>query len=111
LYADYSQWEQAAAARKQAKAAKPASAVPERAKPAQTQKRLSYNEAREWETMEQKIMEAETLLAAAQSALDQASQSGDASAAKQSYDDMLAAQEAVDRLYARWAELEAKQAG
>jgi ATP-binding cassette subfamily F protein uup len=59
--------------------------------------------------MEQRIMEAEELLSAKQTALDEASQSGDAARAKEAYDAMLAAQEEVDRLYARWAELEAKQ--
>jgi ATP-binding cassette subfamily F protein uup len=108
LYADYSQWEQMMAARKQDKAPKPQAVRP---KSAPAQKRLTYTEAREWESMEQRILDAEEQLSAKQTELDAASQSGDAARAKQAYDEMLAAQEEVDRLYSRWSELEAKQQG
>ncbi len=110
MFADYSQWEQALAARRQAKTVKePAAAV--RVKSAPATKRHSYLEAREWESMEQRIMEAEETLAARQAALDDASQSGDAARAHEAYDAVLAAQSAVDALYSRWGELEAKLQG
>ena len=109
LFADYSQWEQSLASRKQAKAVKEPAAARVRSAPAV--KRHSYLEAREWETMEQRILEAEETLAAKQTALDEASQSGDAARAHEAYAAVGVAQAEVDDLYARWAELESKLQG
>ena len=109
LFADYSQWEQSLASRKQAKAVKEPAAARVRNVPAV--KRHSYLEAREWETMEQRILEAEETLAARQAELDGASQSGDAARAHEAYAAVGVAQAEVDAFYARWAELESKLQG
>jgi len=103
IFADYSQWEQSRSVR-----AKPKPAAKETPEPSSSmaKKRLSYLDSREWESMEEKILQAEKALDQAKASVQEAS--ADASRLPQLYREMLAAQEEVDRLYARWAELEAK---
>lgn len=108
VFADYSQWEQARAARsvragKEPPTVRPASSAP--------RKKLSYLDAREWEQMEERILEAEQALEAARAALHAPEVVSDPFALQQRYADLQAAEAAVERLYARWAELEAKLAG
>jgi ATP-binding cassette subfamily F protein uup len=107
MFADYSQWEQAQAARRKSKsgsksATEPAASVAGR-------RRLSYLDGREWESMEEKILRAEESLEARRAAMQEAA--ADAARLPEAYREMLEAQEEVDRLYARWAELEAKFQG
>ena len=104
IFADYSQWEQSRSVR-----AKPKPAVKEIADPSSgaATKRLSYLDSREWQSMEEKILRAEETLEVKKAAVQEAS--ADASRLPQLYQEMLFAQEEVDRLYARWAELEAKR--
>jgi ATPase subunit of ABC transporter with duplicated ATPase domains len=110
LYAECAQWEQDVERQKaQARKPKPVSA-PAQPKPAPT-KKLSYLESREWEQIEQRILDAEQNLQAAQAELQNPNGSADASIMQQRYDAMLAAQAEVDRLFERWAELESKVAG
>lgn len=110
--ADYWQWEQAQAALRQERAQKDA---PERpaapsAAPAPARKRLSYLEAREWESMEEKILAAEAELAERQRELQAPDVVSDPVRLQQAYERLKAAEEVVEQLYARWAELEARQA-
>jgi ATP-binding cassette subfamily F protein uup len=110
--ADYWQWEQAQAALRQERAQKDA---PERpaapsAAPAPARKRLSYLEAREWESMEEKILAAEAELAERQRELQAPDVVSDPARLQQAYERLKAAEEVVEQLYARWAELEARQA-
>ena len=112
MYADYSQWEQAMAERqrKQAEAEKAAArAAAPSAVPQPARKRLSYKEAREWEGMEQRILEAETRLAACRAAMEDPEVVVDGERVQRCYQQLLEAQAEVDVLYARWAELEARQ--
>jgi ATP-binding cassette subfamily F protein uup len=105
-FADYAQWE---AAREAAPAPrKPSERAPERERP--RSRRLGYHEQREWEGMEQAILDAEAALAAAQGAADDPAIASDPIALQARYAALEAARAEVDRLYARWAELEAKQA-
>jgi len=106
-FADYAQWE----------AARDAVAPPARAEPARAAeaprvrtKRLGYREQREWEGMEQSILEAERAVEARQREVDDPAIVSDPTALQQRYAALEAARADVDRLYARWAELEAKQA-
>jgi len=110
LYADYTQWEQDLALRK-AQQEMPAPPPASKPKSEPPRKKLSYLEEREWESMELRILEAESRLAAQQAALEHASANGDAVAARAAWDALTAAQEEVERLYNRWAELEAKRNG
>ena len=101
VFADYSQWEQA-------RAVKPARIKEDRpeAYPAPPRKKLAYLEAREWDRMEQRILEAEQSLEAARAAMQAPDVVSDPFALQQRYAEMQAAEAEVEKLYARWAELE-----
>jgi ATP-binding cassette subfamily F protein uup len=105
VFADYSQWEQARAA-KPARVERDAGARKDR--PEAAKKKLAYLEAREWEQMEQKILEAEESLEAARAALQAPEVVSDGAALQEVYAEMQAAEAGVEKLYARWAELEGK---
>ncbi len=110
VYADYSQWEQDRQSRVQRRP------EPEEAKkadrsgvPAPAKKKLSYLEQREWEQMEERILEAETELERFQSALQSPEVASNGVELQLTYERMQTAQTRVDELYARWSELEAKR--
>ena len=71
------------------------------AKPA---KKLSYKEQREWDSMEEAIMNAEAALELLQENMPQSDVPDEMTAY---YEELATAQEKVDRLYKRWSELEA----
>jgi ATP-binding cassette subfamily F protein uup len=71
-------------------------------------KKLSYQEAREFAVIEQRIVEAELELQEKHAALEDPAVTGDASLLRQACLQGEEAQKNVDRLYARWQELEAK---
>jgi len=107
-FADYRQWE--AARRERAAAApKPRSpSVPVAAKAAT--KRLTWAEQREWDAIEAAIVAAEETLARCHEAAHDpavATRAEELAARCRALQD---AHEEVDRLYARWAELDAKRA-
>jgi ABC transport system ATP-binding/permease protein len=105
LFADYWQWEAQQLTRKPEPKAEKAAAP--KAQPAPGKKRLSYMEAREWEEMEKRILEAEQTVEGCRE--DVQSSSSDPAKLRTAYERMQAAEAEVERLYARWAELEAKQ--
>jgi ATP-binding cassette subfamily F protein uup len=72
-------------------------------------RKLSYQEAREFASIEETIAQAEAHLAAKQQALNDPEVAGDPQRLRDTCTEMEQAQETVDRLYARWAELTAKQ--
>ena len=72
-------------------------------------KKLSYNEQREWDGMEQKVLAAEARLEEARSNAEDPSIATDATALQARLKELDAVQHEADRLYARWAELEAKR--
>jgi ABC transport system ATP-binding/permease protein len=106
-FADYAQWESA-----RTSAPSPPKSVPPKPSPksAKDPKRLTYREKQEWEGMEEKILEAEDRLAAAQQAVEDPAIATDPTALQERCNVLEAARQEVERLYARWAELEAKQA-
>jgi len=105
-FADYAQWE---AARDAAAPAprKPSAPAPERERV--RTRRLSYHEQREWDGMEQAILGAEETLEARQREAEDPAIASDPTALQERYAALDAARAEVDRLYARWADLEAKQ--
>ncbi len=115
FYADYAQWEigereaaEKAALEAAATRSKPAAkklAAVERAK------RLGHREQREWEEMEARILDAEQRREACERAAHDPAVATDHQALHQRMEALAAAQAAVDALYARWAELEAKVKG
>jgi len=111
-YADYDQWEaarraDAEAARRPAAASRPSPAAVASDGSAKPRKR-GYREQREWDEMEARILEAEASLEAAQAAATDPGVASDHEALQARIEALAAAQVEVDRLYARWAELEAK---
>jgi len=110
FFADYAQWEAArATAPPPPKPAAKPSGGPAAPKPAKDSKRLSYKEKLEWEGMEAKILETEDRLAAAQQAVEDPAVATDPAALQERCNVMEAARVEVERLYARWSELEEKQ--
>ena len=104
-FADYAQWE---ATRRTRVRAEPKAAP--RATPARpAAKRLSYLEQREWEGMEAAILAAEAARDACETATHDPAVATDAAAVAERYRALEDATAAVDRLYARWAELDAKR--
>jgi ABC transport system ATP-binding/permease protein len=112
-YADFAQWEAAARTeREKDGAARSARTRPELVTPeAQRPRRLSYLERREYEQMEALIFEAEATLTSCQEAAGDPAISSDHIALQERHAALDAAQVEVERLYARWAELEAKLKG
>jgi len=108
IYADCEQWQdEISRRRKEPERARPAAS----SKPKQTPKRLTYLENREWEQIEAKIVEADERLKHAHQEMQNPEGLAHPATVQARYDSVLAAQAEVDRLYARWAELEAKLAG
>jgi ABC transport system ATP-binding/permease protein len=73
-----------------------------------TTKKLSYLEQREWDSMESEILRAETTLSLAQEKTHDPSIASSSVKLQDACKAVELAQSNVDRLYARWAELEAK---
>jgi ATP-binding cassette subfamily F protein uup len=107
VFADYAQWDAARAGRAAAARA-PAPPPPPRERP--RTRRLGYREQREWDGMEQTILDAEAAVEACRRAVDDPAVASDASALQARIAALDEAQAEVDRLYTRWAELEAKLA-
>src|SRR5207253_5310299 len=106
------QWEEWQAERSQparaendeSQAAKPAKAAE-----SSTKKKLSYLEAREFATIEQRIAQAEETLRQKRAAAEDPAIASDAAMLLNAHAEMEEAQKEVDELYSRWAELEGKQ--
>jgi ATP-binding cassette subfamily F protein uup len=109
-FADYAQWESWQADRKSgAKAAGGTSSVPASSESqAPGKKKLSYLEAREYAGIEQRVADAEQLVQSKRSELEDPTIASDSARLVAAHAAMEAAQENLDVLYARWAELEAK---
>jgi ATP-binding cassette subfamily F protein uup len=86
----------------------PASATPA-AVAAPARKKLGYLEAREYATIEQRVAEAEEVLQAKREQLQDPAIASDGPRLLTAHQEMELAQDAVDKLYARWHELEQKK--
>ena len=112
-YADYGQWEggRLRAAEEAALQAAGRRTRPEPEKPPAAgvkSPRLSYRERKEWDGMETAILEAEEHLESCRQAAADPGIASDHKALHERHVALAAAQGAVEELYARWAELEAK---
>ncbi len=112
-FADYSQWEQWQ--REQGSSNSDGSspvagptAVPNKPQSSSGKKKLSYLEAREYSTIEERVEAAEERLNAARDLLDEPSVATNADALTAALHEMEQAQAVADELYARWAELTEK---
>ena len=115
-FADYSQWEKWRDSQESEKKGKQSAGrsatprAPQSGTPPTTSKRkLSYKETRELESMEQRIAEAEQELRNCQAALRDPAITSDGLRLHNASLRLDEAQKTVDKLYARWAELEHKQ--
>jgi ATP-binding cassette subfamily F protein uup len=115
-FADYSQWEtwqregkkKPASASTNGKSAPAVQEIKSESKP--SRKKLTFAETREYETMEQRIAEAEKLLHDYSRELEDPAVTADAAKLRDACLRMEKAQKTVDRLYLRWEELEQKKA-
>src|SRR5581483_994721 len=106
-FADYFQWEQWMKERSSAPPERAWKPVPTR--PTEPKKKLSYLEAREYATIEDRVAAAEEKWAAKKSAFEDPGIASDAAKLMEAQREMEEAQKEVDELYARWAELEGKK--
>ena len=112
-FADYSQWDVWQDERKQASKTLAKSGDRDAVESsidanAKGKKKLSYLEAREYATIEQRIHEAEQRLETARAAYEDPTIASDAAALLSAQAELHNAQQQVDELYARWSDLEAK---
>ncbi|MGE5734582.1 MAG: ABC-F family ATP-binding cassette domain-containing protein [Acidobacteriota bacterium] len=109
-FADYAQWEPWQAERKRApnetEAPRRSPQASERS--TQSPKKLSYVEAREYATIEERISDAEQVLQRKRAELDNPAIASDGTKLVAAQAAMEEAQRDLDALYARWAELEEK---
>ncbi len=108
-FADYTQWEAWQAEQKkpvQNTAAQ--TTAPSRSAEPSAKKKLSYLEAREFATIEERIAQAEEVLQQKRAAAENPAIASDAQKLLTAHAELDEAQKAVDQLYARWAELEGK---
>jgi len=116
MFADYSQWEtwleereyEARAATKKIGVSS-ARGADDRGAPASGKKKLSYLEAREYEAIEKRVADAEEVLQSRREQLDDPAIVSDSGRLVKAQSELEEAQEKVDALYARWAELEKKK--
>ena len=116
-FADYAQWEsaqerasetQSDSTNDQANSAGPDGGAS--TSPARKAKKLSYREHKEWGMIEESILKAEEEVAACQAAMHDPAVVSDAAALQDRSQALVDAQAEVERLYARWAELDEKRA-
>jgi ABC transport system ATP-binding/permease protein len=103
-YADLAQWE----ASREERPVREKPQTPDTRNPTPKAKRLGYLEQREFDAMETTIHAAEEALEEAKRRAEDPAIAADAHALQERYAKLSAAQAEVDRLYARWAELEGK---
>jgi ATP-binding cassette subfamily F protein uup len=110
VYADYAQWETDFLDRERAEAreAKADKAQKPKARTEPAAKKLTFKDQREYDGMEAAIGQAEAALEAARAALEDPAVASDGHELARRLERFQAAEAAVERLYARWAELEAK---
>jgi ATP-binding cassette subfamily F protein uup len=103
-FADYSQWD---AWQRQPEPEVKQAAAQEKRTPA-AKKKLSYLEAREYAGIEDRVTAAEELVARERSVVEDPAVATDATRLQEALLAMERAQNELDELYTRWAELEAK---
>ncbi len=115
LFADYSQWEswleeRKQSARNEGRTPARSSGSAESDRPSQAKKKLSYLEAREYDSIEQRVADAEHVLQEKREQLEDPTIASDGPRLIAAQAEMEEAQAKVDALYARWTELEKKKA-
>jgi ATP-binding cassette subfamily F protein uup len=111
-FADYSQWETWQAHQQLATQSVRVTsrATPNAESPSPAKKKLSYLEAREYASIEQRVAAADEVLQAKRAQAEDPAIASDALRLLSAHAELEEAQKKVDELYARWDELEKKQA-
>jgi len=113
-FADYAQWERTRRHRppvappRSSRSHSPPGRGPGEGRPSGKNRKLGYLEQREFDAMEEAILASETVVEACRRAAEDPSIASDPAALQARYAALSAARAEVDRLYARWAELEAR---
>jgi ATP-binding cassette subfamily F protein uup len=107
-FADYPQWEVWLAERLQGEKSETQTFQRDHSVDPSKKKKLSYLDAREYSTIEQRIAEAEQTLQQKRAAIEDPAIASDGPRLIAVHNEMAEAQKALDTLYARWAELEEK---
>jgi ATP-binding cassette subfamily F protein uup len=110
VYADYAQWEEDFLARERAEAREAKAQAKAKPKGEAPSKKLSFKEQREYDTIEETILAAETAVSAAKDALEDPAVATDGHELARRLEVFQAAEAEVERLYIRWGELSAKLA-
>jgi len=105
-FADYDQWQAVRRTGVASKKTRPA--ANDRPAPRPKAKRLTYLEQQEWEGMEERVLDAEARLVEAESRAHDPAIATDAAALQERMQTLDETRKEVDRLYERWAELEAR---
>ena len=113
FYADVAQWQDrrderlAEERRERQRKARELAEKAQAATPAKPKrKKLSYKDKLEFESMEEKVLEAEERVEEAKAATEDPAVATDAAVLNERFEELAVAQKEVERLYARWAELE-----
>ncbi len=106
IYSDYSHWENEISQSNNTK--KIAKKQPTVRKKSNSNGKLSYNEQREFDGMEEKILVAESALEKLSQQENSVASSSNPKEAEEYYSKLHETQQEVEQLYARWAELENK---
>jgi ABC transport system ATP-binding/permease protein len=106
-YADYGQWEANREPRAAPKRTPPRASTPKA--PRSGASRLGYLEQREWDGMESSVLDAEARLVEARRRAEDPSIATDAGLLQKRLAELGDVQDQVNRLYARWAELDEKR--
>lgn len=110
FFGDFSQWERhQKTVKKETK--RNEKKQPQKRQPAPKKIKLSYMEKREFEAMEEKILEAETHLEECQSQMEKPEVVSHPTHLQEWYEKLQKAEAEVEKLYARWEELEKKNNG
>ena len=104
FFADYTQWE----ANRRAPLPRKEESSDAGPKEKTRTKKLSYQEQREWDQMEKKVLAIEERLEHARQAAEDPTITTDAGSLQLRFHQLAEAQNEADKLYARWAELEKK---
>ncbi|HET8932428.1 MAG TPA: ABC-F family ATP-binding cassette domain-containing protein [Polyangiales bacterium] len=113
MFADLSQWQSWHATQRSAAEGASAKRAPAEARTqeAPKPKKFSYKDQRDWDTLEARILTAETELAELEAKASSSAVVSDASRALELHQAHEAKRVEIDRLYARWAELESLRGG
>ncbi|MDQ2842726.1 MAG: ABC-F family ATP-binding cassette domain-containing protein, partial [Acidobacteriota bacterium] len=107
-FADHTQWEQWLTERRKEPVKEQSAASAGQTPRTSSRRKLSYLDSRDFESIEDRIAQAEMLLTNKRAALEDSEVVRDARRLQESLREIDEAQAAVDTLYERWAELEEK---